>query len=333
MGLKDVEREEASLVAVRAAEWLGRLEAGRLQDRTEFVQWLEQSPRHVREVLLAETMDHVLKGVDPQREIDIHALAAKAAPISLSPYRTSAHVRGLRAHPYRWLASAAMVGAILTGLWMLAPAVWFAPTYVTAVGEQRTVTLDDGSMVHLNGHSRVRVVYSGDARQVQMLTGQALFEVKQDSARPFAVQVDGTAIKVLGTEFDVHRWLNHTTVAVLEGRVSVGPSTRLAAGQGVSITEGRVDAPVSIDISEVDAWRSRRLIFRKALLADVATEFNRYNREPQFKVIGEGARNLLFSGVFNANDPRALVGYLRETEDVSVEEGREEIVVRVRSRS
>ena len=53
------------------------------------------------------------------------------------------------------------------------------------------------------------------------------------------------------------------------------------------------------DITQTVAWRERRLVFTKEALADIAEEFNRYNRAPQIRVEGDIARNTRYTGVFD----------------------------------
>ena len=50
-----------------------------------------------------------------------------------------------------------------------------APTYATALGEQRSIQFADGSTVELNSRSKIRVKYSKQERDVALLDGQALF--------------------------------------------------------------------------------------------------------------------------------------------------------------
>lgn len=78
-----------------------------------------------------------------------------------------------------------------------------ASTYGTQVGEQRSVQLADGSVVRLDTNSRIRVKLSGSERQIDLLEGQALFEVAHDTSRPFRVRADAMTVTALGTVFDV----------------------------------------------------------------------------------------------------------------------------------
>jgi len=96
-----------------------------------------------------------------------------------------------------------------------------APTYATAQGEQRRIELADGSTVELNSRSRIRVKYSKQERDVEIVEGQALFKVAHDANRPFIVAVGATRIRAIGTQFDVYKKSGTTVVSVVEGRVAV----------------------------------------------------------------------------------------------------------------
>ncbi len=98
---------------------------------------------------------------------------------------------------------------------------YIADTYSTAIGEQRTITLSDGSTLVLNAKSRVRTRLSEQRRDIDLLEGQAIFRVAHDTLRPFIVHAGNTNITAVGTRFDVYRKETGTIVTVLEGKVAV----------------------------------------------------------------------------------------------------------------
>jgi len=104
-------------------------------------------------------------------------------------------------------------------------AVWWQstryPIYATDIGERRSMTLADGSTVDLNARSKLRIRFTNDERRVELLGGQALFQVAKDKNRPFIVASGDATVRAVGTQFDVHRKDSGTTVTVLEGRVAV----------------------------------------------------------------------------------------------------------------
>jgi transmembrane sensor len=144
-------------------------------------------------------------------------------------------------------------------------------------------------------------------------------------------------IRALGTQFNVYRQEASIRVAVIEGAIRVSTpheSSQLVAaperksGQEARVTEGgRITEKRSLEVVRVAAWRQHRLMFHADTLADIAAEFNRYNERPRIRVEGDEVRARRFTGVFNADDPRALVKFLGSYGDLVLEELGDELVV------
>jgi transmembrane sensor len=249
-----------------------------------------------------------------------------------------------------WLASRRMRSAMVAGVACLCTlaaglACWYVAqrsTYATRVGEQRTVTLPDGSSIELNARSRLSVRFSAVAREVDLLEGQALFLVEKDVRRPFVVRSGAIRVRAVGTRFDVYRRSHDTTITVLEGRVAVlpetaaspqqrgvtgmlaaAPDTVVSAGEQVIATGTRVARRLHANVAAATAWRQKRLIFSATPLAEVVNEFNRYN-ERQLVVRDPRLQHVLVNGVFSSTDPASLVRFLHAQPDIAVDdEGRQ----------
>ncbi|MEI3422821.1 MAG: FecR domain-containing protein [Butyricimonas faecihominis] len=65
----------------------------------------------------------------------------------------------------------------------------------------------------LNSESALRypVSFVGPERKVY-LTGEAYFDVIEDRAHPFSVDVNGSVVRVLGTSFDVRAYRDEDEV-------------------------------------------------------------------------------------------------------------------------
>jgi transmembrane sensor len=114
------------------------------------------------------------------------------------------------------LAGAALVSV----LWLFDP--WSARLYVTSVGQQSTVKLDDGSMMYLNTDSRIQVHFTQHRRDLHLVQGEALFVVEHDSSRPFIVDSGDARVRAVGTQFNVRKRAGAITeVAVMEGVVQL----------------------------------------------------------------------------------------------------------------
>lgn len=70
---------EDRLIAEQAADWVGRLKRPSARENAEFMRWVRRSPIHVREMLMALTLDAELDRIDPDRKIDLDALIAQSS--------------------------------------------------------------------------------------------------------------------------------------------------------------------------------------------------------------------------------------------------------------
>lgn len=347
--------QSESSITEKAAEWLLVLREGRPQDRAAFAAWLKDSPRHVQEFLAVTALDQAFEGFDPQKRIAVTTDAASAV-LSLTPRALG---RARRPSLRSRLQSRRAVAAMLAGLavvvlgWGLHSGVLQdGRRYATAVGEQRAFELPDGSVVHLNTHSEMRVRFSNGRRDIRLLAGEALFRVAPDKTRPFRVLADRTVIQALGTQFNVYRRAEGgATVAVLEGKVQVSTADssretypavlatqraavparalNLSAGEEARVhSDGQVSRMANMDPVQVTAWRQRRLVFRKDALADIVAEFNRYNKSPQLRIADEALKELRLTGVFDADDPESLVQFLKADASLRFDKENGELVIR-----
>ncbi|MFC4312805.1 FecR family protein [Steroidobacter flavus] len=332
-----------------ASEWFVNCRSGALDDdkRRKFDAWLRQSPQHLSAYLeLAAIWDEGAT-LDAERRWDTETLIAEALAdqSNVATLITSPTVRAPTSISHaRW---AAVVAFIAIGL---AAFVWVylfrEPIYVTQIGEQRSITLSDGSTMELNSRSKVRVRYSEHERALELLEGQALFRVAHDTSRPFIVTSDGTRVRAVGTQFDVNKKREGTVVTVVEGRVSVltevpdaridpvavnvtesmpqlpnesGAGILLAAGEQISVNDKAAQKIQQPDVARAIAWTQKQLVFKAATLTEVAEEFNRYNQRP-LVVQDPELYEFHISGVFASSDPGALLQFLRERAGVHVVE-------------
>lgn len=94
--------------------------------------------------------------------------------------------------------------------------------YATAIGQQRTVTLPDGSIVYLNTNSQIRIDYSAQYRNILLLQGEVFFDVAKQPERPFHVYAGRGRVQAVGTAFTVYyRENDDIDVTVMEGKVAL----------------------------------------------------------------------------------------------------------------
>ena len=159
------------------------------------------------------------------------------------------------------------------------------------------------------------------SRNLELVQGEAMFEVAKDPSRPFRVRSGEITVEAIGTQFNVYRREDGVHVTVVEGTVKVetAPVAKpQPATAAVTLTAGeearsdrsgdvaRIDTP---DLEKHTAWREQRLVFRGDSLAAVAAEFNRYN-QLQIVVVAPPSATRPITATFDAHDPESFVAFL-----------------------
>jgi ferric-dicitrate binding protein FerR (iron transport regulator) len=191
----------------------------------------------------------------------------------------------------------------------------------TGIEETRAVALEDGSRIVLDRRSRLRVAFTPAAREVELLDGQAHFEVAKDSHRPFRVRTGSAEVVAVGTMFDVATVPARTTVTLIEGRVNVRTISgtaqaepkveALVPGQQLGIaSDGQFLDKRVVKIENVTAWQRGTIILDDMPLPDALAAMNRYSMT-QIVVRGPALQSRRVSGVFRIGDV--------ETETIALE--------------
>jgi len=379
-----------------AAEWVVELRS-RSDDltRRRFDQWLSTSPEHVRAYLECTAISEAAEAGPGATSAEIEALIERARQstvanvIPLTPASsageanvvplTLAHSASEAGSPRRdetqrgsWLMRAssrvrfgAAAAVLLAVIGASAGYFMTRNVYTTAVGEQRSILLPDGSTIDMNGRSKVRVRLAAASRAVELMEGEALFRVAKDKTRPFVVSANSTRVRAVGTEFAVNRLRRELLVTVVDGTVAVSvPASRarsaargatpqdsqrvasgetrsvvaalapsgdevlLNAGQQLAVpTSGSaLPQPRSVDVEGAIAWTQRRLVFDATALEDVVAEFNRHSSRP-LVIEGSGLQDFDISGAFSSTDVGPFLRFMRAQPGVEVIEEQDRIVI------
>ena len=306
--------------------------------------WLMRSPTHVEAFLHVSLLREELKGAaDPGwvsrvlQDVEGNVLEIPTVPPPVTPPKQPPKRRVPALAAAAALATASL--AAWLGPWLDEEAPVDPASIETRIGEQRFVTLSDGSSIELNTDSRVRVSVTPAAREIELERGELLVDVADDPARPFRVRSGAVTVEALGTRFTMYRRSEDTLVAVVEGRVSIqrsaspaatvteSPGTphesvELLAGQQVSVAADAAIAPTPANLEKVTAWTEQRVVFDDEPLETVVAEFNRYS--PTRLVIGDPAlRGRRITGRYAINDASELIEVLDALEPVRVERTRD----------
>ncbi|MBM0108784.1 FecR domain-containing protein [Steroidobacter sp. S1-65] len=339
----DIARDPATTHARQcAAHWLAVLSDEKCTEaeRRQFFVWLRASGQHVQEFLRLSRLNGQLNNRQlwPDRSVaELVAAARASSEGNIATLDRPLAVDRTSRKTVRWpLAAVVACAFVATGLIAGRSQIegWLTPEYVTAVGEQRSITLEDGSVVELNSRSRLRAHLEDDLRAIELLEGEAIFRVAKDPDRPFRVRTGVTDIVAVGTAFNVKASDSRTVVTVLEGRVRVNQRAaaersaaqaakavsefELAMGDQLILAKAQPAIRVSLrDTEKVTSWTERRLIFEDTPLSSAAAEFARYSsRTIRIEDPSVGARKI--TGVFDATDPASLAEFLSGDETLHV---------------
>jgi transmembrane sensor len=289
--------QTAKEIDEEAARWAVRLHAGALPppEQHELDAWLSESVRHQGALVRARAT-----WINLDR---LAALSARAQlPASDEPPRI-----GRRRALAAGIALTLLAGA---GAWLVQRE--RGETFASEIGEQRQISLTDGSGMLLNTASEANVRYVGSQREVRLLQGEALFEVVKDRTRPFVVHVGNLTATAVGTAFVVRRIGERTEVIVTEGVVEIArddgvatePPRRVTANQIAVATKAEPLDVQSLTPAEAErrlAWRGGRVSFDGETLSEAVAEINRYNRR-RIVIADPALAARPVVGIFNAND-------------------------------
>ena len=320
-----IDKYVAAIQTTFPAKWFARLRAENVSEETsqEFREWLRSDENNELNYELYE-MIWSLSG-DPALEKDPEILRHLAEVDQLvDNYRHRRRLRDRLRYP---VMIAAAVGVFAVALSLILSAL--PTTYNAGVGEQRTVVLEDGSQIMLNIETRVAVKYNENRRYIELRHGESLFDVADDSQRPFDVVAQGIAVRATGTQFNIALMGDEVEVTVLEGRVEVrfdaamvgrAADHELVAGEQVRYRDGRLASRIKLaDASRATAWSRGEVDFENARLVDAIEEVNRYATTEI--ILGDIALvDLRVSGVFRAGDSKSFLSALENIFDVEVVE-------------
>ena len=346
-------------IEAQAALWIMRAEDNDMSaaQQQEFQTWLISSYKH-RE---AYTKLAALWGsLDILEELNDHAAAVDHQQSPKNTAKTSgptlwerltglrpfitARALSARAFSVSAFATIALIGIlglsyqIINNLNQL-----HQGSYITALGEQQTINLPDGSAIQINTNSQVDVTYTETARIIRLVSGEAYFDVAPNKQKPFSVYAGNGVVTAVGTAFSV--FLNNEKIDVIveEGSVALAsrPSgSNLSETNSIAQANSQPQAPLGVitagqkaifekTVESLDmvapatiqrklSWRQGRLAFAGEPLAEVVASVSRYT-DVTIDIDDSSLRELPIAGSFNVGEVDAMIEALEIMIDLRIE--------------
>jgi transmembrane sensor len=306
---------DEALIEKQAVAWFTRMNgAPSASDKQDFAQWLAASSAHARSYRKLEAL---WSDLGPLADV----LGSREAARLAGPLEKIDELRRKRRIGKIGAGIALSLAMLLAGgwIWLEQPHLLqdLHADYVTARGEQRNVTLADGSTILLDADTALAVELSPARRRVRLLRGTVFFEVRPSQA-PFVVEAHNGEASVLGTAFEVAaRRDDEVTVTLDHGSVRVGLLDRsqdvvLKPGESVEYGAAGLGPTQAVDLGEATAWRMGRFIFTNARLADVLQQIGRY-RDGRIVLLGSGLGDRRVSGNIALRDTDAALAAVQSS--------------------
>lgn len=285
--------------------------------KRDFEAWLAEDPKH------ADDWASVSSSWDRMAAIrdEASVVAAREA--------LAEDLAALRRPPrMRWaagIAAMAVLGGAVVGLSVMRhspptgePAVTASlqsqlATYVTPVGGQKTVVLQDGSKVTLSTDTEVLLTEWDRRRALTVTKGEAFFEVAKNPDRPFVVTAAGRTVTALGTAFDVRVDPGQWSVSLLEGKIRVRSeqqSVDLTPGSHLVQSSNAAWSVEQRNVGELTSWREGSLVFANRPLGSIVAEMNRYSVQ-KMRIDDARLAATPLSGRFKTGDVAGFVATLQ----------------------
>ncbi|MDP3334255.1 MAG: FecR family protein [Methylococcaceae bacterium] len=330
-------------ISDQATAWFTRLQADDVStdERDQFQQWYRTDPQHAEAYEQTRKLWNLLQL--PAAQIQSRIISEEA-PLTQRPSEPSYPVTtawracpassgmqevgeskellprglgegGLKSH-FRFAAISALTVLLAVTVWQLPEHLQnWQSDYHTAPGQQVIINLKDGSRLTLSTDTALTVQFSEQQRRIELLRGEAYFEVAPNKSRPFIVDGGPADARAVGTAFSVKKKKDDVRVAVSEGIVEVSAdstSTRVHAAQQIDYQHGQMQAVFNVNNDDTFAWRRGQVVFSRQPLSEVLEEVNRY-RSGRIVAVNSALAGRIVSGVFNSRDANSVVDALKAT--------------------
>lgn len=322
-------RDEGT-IAAEAGAWVARRDRGlTAAEQDAFLQWLREDERHRAAVAkfdrVWDSLDSLAHWQPAHSTTPNPDLLAPVPPAPRRVVRAGFVVAGVA------VVLVAALAVFRAERPLEAPDLPAQQSVRVIPGPERQV-LPDGSILAANHGSRFEVAFTRAERRLHLRSGEMHVTVTKDPARPFVVEVDGVAVRAVGTAFAVRRGADAIDVLVTEGRVQLETSAggprldfpAVASGKRARIdttssTAAAVVTPVSAAEMERELlWQGVRLEFEAMPLAAVVAEFNLRNRQ-QLAIVDPDVARVRVAGTFRADQVESFARLLEASFGIAVD--------------
>lgn len=157
-----------------------------------------------------------------------------------------------------------------------------------APGMKSTFQLPDGSVVKLNSDSELKFADQFEGVREVFLTGEAFFEVVENSEMPFVVRIGDLSITALGTSFNINAFGNRPEIGIClaDGKVrvehldlttEVSTSVTLEPGEKAVFQKKETRLSKELFDPEIDlAWKNKILVFTSSSFPEIEAGIERW---------------------------------------------------------
>jgi len=301
---------EFSEIDRQAARWVNQMNLPVQSSETAaaFDRWIMKDPRNAENFALIQAIWQS-GGFEEALE------EAETAPILHQAPNDNAPLPWFSRN-WRKLGGAFAISGLLIALPLLNTTMIERAHFQAPHGENRSVTLADGSSIVLSSSSAIDVKITPWSREVALLEGEAFFDVAHEKLRSFTVDMGKTQVSVLGTAFDINLVNPDTvTIRVFRGLVGVdagaGRLWRLPAGGGMEISGDRLRSlpkPFGDQPGWIEGWYDAS----DTPVRQLIEQLNRVSPKP-IMLKDPALGDLLVSGRFHTSKPEGVLDALAVT--------------------
>ena len=309
---------ESDPLHLAAADWFVRLQSTdlSLEETLAWQVWLHESPANAEAFARIEAISNALRDVPAPVAVTTDLLERDRydASVPIGDWKP----RAARRWPWAALGVAASFALVALGFAFLqTPAE--SNAFETAIGENRSVTLADGSIVALGGDTRIEVALSKNVRAIELARGEALFK-ERDSDRAVVSVTEGKVV--------VNPAGSLLPVSLLQEFKPKLRSVRVSAGQQTTAGSAGIEEPTKME-DPATGWQIGHLAFHLQPLRYVLEDVNRY--APKHIVLeSESMGALVITGTVEKENIGGWIKSLEHAFDLQATEEADQIVLRAR---